>query len=313
MPETVERCVICHREDSGNDAAATVYLNLPKPFAVVKCRSCDFRWLCPRPTADEYNALYSGAYFSSSSESSVETEWLEQFPPAAADYIEEELPARRWLYEDRVRMLRAMFPAKKRILDVGAATGEFLSIARRGGFEPHGLELSEYACRKAVQRHGLRLEHSNLLDFEAGDRRYDIVHLHHVFEHLTDPVMAVTKLHSLMADDAIVVIEVPNQFDNWPLRLRRFLGQEPQKMRDFYSIHHPYFYTLRHLVRLLNDNRFEILRARSLSLRRRLKNKVDPGNILLGLVGYLGDVMGGHGEVIEVLASAKKEGPILSD
>ena len=242
MPETVERCVICHREDSDKDAAATEYLNLPKPFAVVKCRGCDFRWLSPRPTADEYKALYSGAYFSSSSESSVEMDWLRQFPPAAADYIEEALPARRWLYEDRVRMLRAMFPEKKSILDVGAATGEFLSIARQGGFEPHGIELSEYDCRMAAECHGFSLTHGDLLDFDAGDRRYDIVHLHHVFEHFTDPVVAARKLRSLMAIKGIVLIEVPSQFDNWPFKLRRFFGRDPRKVRDMHSIHHLYFY-----------------------------------------------------------------------
>ena len=57
MPETVSECVICGHRNYTLDAAGTYLLNLPEPFNVIRCGRCDFRWLSPRPTAEEYVEL----------------------------------------------------------------------------------------------------------------------------------------------------------------------------------------------------------------------------------------------------------------
>lgn len=72
------------------------------------------------------------------------------------------------------------------VLDVGCAVGTFLVHAKARGWEVAGVELAEYARGVAAERLGVAIAGS-AAELPAG-RRYDVVTLHHVLEHVHDPV-----------------------------------------------------------------------------------------------------------------------------
>jgi SAM-dependent methyltransferase len=72
------------------------------------------------------------------------------------------------------------------VLDIGCATGAFLVHAQRRGWTVAGVEVAEYARAEAERRLGVPIPRE-LHELPAG-ARYDVVTLHHVLEHVHDPV-----------------------------------------------------------------------------------------------------------------------------
>ena len=72
------------------------------------------------------------------------------------------------------------------LLDVGCAVGTFLRHAQRRGWTVAGVELSDFARDEASRRLGIPVVPS--LDALPQGARYDVVTLHHVLDHIEDPV-----------------------------------------------------------------------------------------------------------------------------
>lgn len=237
LPEFEPICLICGGP-SEQDRAATEFLALADPFAVIRCRACGFRWLSPRPTESEYERLYSAAYFSDASVESVES-WLEGYAAPPGDYSDRTVRARLVGFRDRLHRLESMVSGRT-LLDVGAATGDFVELARGSGWDAEGIELSSFARERAAAR-GIELRAGSLNDIPE-DGSWDVVHLSHVFEHLVDPEGSICRLASAVRPSGLLVIEVPNQFDSIVRRGARLARRGRQRTRTLLSVHHPFFY-----------------------------------------------------------------------
>lgn len=299
MPELVQVCILCTSLDHVEDHGATFYLNLPGPFKVVVCAGCGLRWLNPRPTDEEYDNIYTQAYYSSLPDGAATSERGSLFSPPPQDYERETIPLRRIAWEGRLARLESLLPAKGSILDVGAGTGDFLALARERGWTVTGTEKSEYACRRALEQYGLDFHSSEIDHLERSGRQFDVIHLSHVFEHFTRPRDILAKLRHLMHPRSLLVIEVPNQFRSWVQVVRDWRDVTRQRVRSLFSIHHPYFYGREQLLRLLAQSGFEVLAVRSYFPERW---RGSWPKRLGGVVEYIGDRLGGHGDNIEAIA-----------
>lgn len=104
-----------------------------------------------------------------------------------------------------------------RLMDVGAATGSFLSIAAARGWCGIGVEVSEAARAIAASRgHRCVATMEEAQDFGP----FDAVTMHHVLEHLDDPVAAVRRAVSMLGPHGRLLVEVPN----WASLERRACG-----------------------------------------------------------------------------------------
>lgn len=94
----------------------------------------------------------------------------------------------------------------KKLLDVGAGTGDFLVVAKENGWSVHGVEPNSKANAKASEK-GLELK-TTLEDF--ANQKFDVITLWHVLEHMPNLTDQVTRLSNLLTEDGIVIIAVPN-------------------------------------------------------------------------------------------------------
>jgi len=157
------------------------------PYSVVKCHACGFGWPEPLPTAEELAALYSGCLH-----------------PEA---IEDRLNA-----PERCRVaarLRALAPAARTLLDVGCGFGHFLDHARTLGFETWGVDPDAGRVEQAAAR-GHVVECCEAIPGIFGGRRFEIVVLNHVIEHVRDPVALLRRLRDLLAPGGLLFVGCPN-------------------------------------------------------------------------------------------------------
>ena len=147
-----------------------------------------------------------------------------------------------------------------RLLDYGAATGDFVKLAREAGAVADGVEFSAEARARAMSLGVTLLPPDSHL---SGG--YDVVHMNHVFEHMPDPVAHLAYCREQLRTGGLLVIEVPQQFYNLADTLRRVSGSGGQQKRfDAFSVHHTYFYTPATLKRLCEKAGFRTLACRTM-------------------------------------------------
>lgn len=290
--EIVPECPLCNGHGS-HDPLFYKLLALQPPFDVLACITCGFRWLSPRPTAAAYETLYSyDTYFEGDRA-------VEHYP----DLARERLP----YFVSRVERIETLFPSidHLRVLDVGAATGEFVHAAKSRGHIAIGLEVSKGAVDRAKQHLGVDLRQESL-DTHTADVSYDVIHMNHVFEHMPDPLATVKQVFKLLQPGGLWVVEVPQQFLNDLDRLRYLLGLRRPAF-NLYSLHHTVFFRPHHLERLVSKGGFEILSLRSANAARTPLIPFSVKNAFLRVFLRASDMLHRGGNILEVYARKPRE------
>lgn len=123
----------------------------------------------------------------------------------------------------RTRLFRGLDAAvpngagPRRLLDVGAGSGDLGGVLAERGWNVTGVEPSEAACELARAR-GVDARAGTLATVELEDGAYDAAVFHHSLEHVPDPVAALRRVAELLRGGGAVAIAVPN-FDS-PQRRR---------------------------------------------------------------------------------------------
>ncbi|MCA1651333.1 MAG: class I SAM-dependent methyltransferase [Acidobacteria bacterium] len=97
---------------------------------------------------------------------------------------------------------------RRRLLDVGAHAGRFVTLARAAGWRAEGLELNPQTAAYAARRSGAPIRQLNVHDVDAS-AQYDAVTLTDVLEHIPDPVGVLARVAELLAPGGWVSVKVP--------------------------------------------------------------------------------------------------------
>lgn len=110
-----------------------------------------------------------------------------------------------------VRKLRRVLRWREggRLLDIGCAKGEFLSVAQRH-FEVQGVEVSLTALERARATLGARVFAGDVLEARFPGETFDVITLFSTVEHLAEPVAVLRECRRLLRDGGILVVKTPN-------------------------------------------------------------------------------------------------------
>lgn len=140
------------------------------------------------------------------------------------------------------------------MLDIGCATGMFLAHARKQGWKVAGVEPSDFARQRAEQLLGVPVAQS--LDELAPGSCFDVVTLHHVLEHIHDPVTFLRNDVRRRVRQRLLV-EVPN-FASLASRMHG------PRWRDLRPDQHVYHYTAATLASVVEMAGFRVVRVYTL-------------------------------------------------
>ena len=125
--------------------------------------------------------------------------------PAYEDGAEPRLAQQRQLLRRALRVA----PRTTSVLDVGTATGLLLAAAAEAGLDAVGVEPSE-SLAAAGRRFGRDVRTGELATAELGDRRFDLVTLVDVVEHVVDPVALLESAVSRLAPGGRLLVVTPD-------------------------------------------------------------------------------------------------------
>lgn len=199
------KCALCSSEENTPFPWGDYHLNLQDPFHVVRCKRCGMLYMSPRPDIVARRSLMRG----------LVPDVLRPYASATANYGAV-TNNRLSVFLARISKLDSLVqkldinPVK--FLDIGASSGLLVRLAHETGWEAYGVEPSEDELLQA-ERTGNRLYNAVAEALPFADATFDIVHSHHVFEHLADPSRAIQEIWRVLKPGGLVFIEVPNQFD----------------------------------------------------------------------------------------------------
>lgn len=194
------------------------------------CRNCGFVFANPAPAQGAISQFYAAL--------------------ADEEYSQED-EGRGRNFACILRRLGSYVPTGASLLDVGAASGIFLNLARGAGYRVAGIEPSASLVADAERLYGLKLFCGTVEQFPAG-ARFAAITLLDVLEHVIDPGTFLAAVSALLAPGGMLVIVTP---DSGSLAARVMGGRWWH-----YRVAHLNFFNRRSLDWLLQKNGFVTVR-----------------------------------------------------
>jgi 2-polyprenyl-3-methyl-5-hydroxy-6-metoxy-1,4-benzoquinol methylase len=108
--------------------------------------------------------------------------------------------------KNKLNLINSLQPDRGSILDIGAGTGDFLSVAKENGWHTIGVEPSDKAKAIAKQKGVSFVGETSELESHS----FDVISMWHVLEHVPDLDEQLKELKRLLKPKGTLIIAVPN-------------------------------------------------------------------------------------------------------
>lgn len=235
-------CLACGREDAPLVTGWEGRLALAATDRLRRCRGCGLAWL-ERP--DTPPAAYEDTYFN---------DYAQQSMPGGIDNVPPHVT-------ERLHDLKARLGRPGRFLDIGIGYGTVLQAARDAGWEVEGLDVSKWSAEHARRTLGIPVTVGDVFSADLGADAFDTIHLSHSLEHMPEPRATLARIRPWLRPEGVLVIEVPNQLDDfyagvrWTL-MRRYVPPPVANSHEF-------FFSSDSLRRMLEATGYQVITLRT--------------------------------------------------
>jgi SAM-dependent methyltransferase len=188
-------------------SSAGIPIHREGSFRMVKCPSCQFVYLNPRPTHESLHEFY------------------QEYLPEGEPSIESWHKMMELVFKRAAHLLQR-FKANGRLMDVGTGFGFFLSEMKKRGWEVMGVEISQTGLNYARDRLAVNVYPGPLEGAGLPEGHFDAVTAFYVVEHLPDPIVFLKECHRILKPGGLLLLRYPH---TTPIKnLLRLLGIENQ-------------------------------------------------------------------------------------
>tara|TARA_B100000029_G_scaffold343826_1_gene336250 strand:- start:7691 stop:8617 length:927 start_codon:yes stop_codon:yes gene_type:complete len=229
------KCILCNSENF--DIIATKLRN-NITRKVVRCKGCKLTSLENPDSAitdykNDYRKLHSPVIGTQLS------------PKEFFDYELE-------FQKPRKNRIKHLLDSESDVLEIGSSTGHFLYSIKHDVNTVTGIELDENYANFAKNECGLNIFAEPLEKINFGEKKFDVIFLFQVFEHIPDPIFLLNEIKKHLKTDGIIHLEVPNLND------ALISLYDIKEFSEFYfRLPHVYYYDKNSLMKLMNMLGFE--------------------------------------------------------
>ncbi len=173
------------------------YLNLP----VTKCESC--KLMMTGKTLEQLDQTLKNYYEKSSTTNEIKK-------TIEVDHLDNHGRYLRNLWGSHYNYIKPLLKKSKELLEIGPGTGLALRLFEKEGFMVSGIETNENYVKIINDKlengecfHGFVEE----LDIK---KKFDVIWLSHVFEHIVKPDLLLDKCQKLLKEDGFIFIAIPD-------------------------------------------------------------------------------------------------------
>jgi SAM-dependent methyltransferase len=213
----------------------------------VRCDSCGLERIEPQPTDETLAAIYGKHYYDAWGLHQDE-ELVRTLKRGTFGYVLDRLPTP---------------PRGARLLDCGAATGFLLELAQERGYEPYGVELSDFGAGELTRKFGANRVFRELSKVSLPSGSFSVVTMCDYLEHVRDPRAALEGACRLLEQGGAIAITMPDT-DSIS---RRVLGTG----WTHYKVEHLFYFGRSNLEQLLQQCGFQKVSFRPLRKRLNIK------------------------------------------
>ena len=168
-------------------------------FEVFKCSKCQLIFLDGVKTDEEYYAKYYAK------------DYYQNFGmPGFLEKMAKLLG--RFSLRQKEKLILNNFKDKKdkiSILDIGCGSGGFLAGLRKEKFEKTGVEINPEGAQLCRGK-GIAVYNQALTDIDFSEKKFDVITMWHVLEHMKNPLEDFQKISQLLSPGGIFIFQTPN-------------------------------------------------------------------------------------------------------
>lgn len=190
------KCILCSGEEF-DTVTKTSYFDLP----IYKCVNCKLLFTGNSKSIEEKITQYYKTEFWNivGSEKSLDSDFTD---------IDSQGKKRQWT--SQYKYCKSHIKDKRKFLDVGAGSGQTLFWFEEMGFDVTGIEPDARNVELINKKLKSGRCHPGFIENFEHDKKYDIIWISHVFEHIINPSEFLKKIRNNLNENGIVFIEVPN-------------------------------------------------------------------------------------------------------
>jgi SAM-dependent methyltransferase len=137
------------------------------------------------------------------------------------------------------------------LLDIGSGSGEFVYAAKLSGFDALGIEPHVGYSNYSKKTFNIDVRNWRFQNAEFDEQSFDIITIHHVLEHLQNPLNSLIEISKWLKFEGLLIVDVPDIETSMHSPINRF--------------HYAHIYNFNHqtLRAILTKAGFELLEHRS--------------------------------------------------
>lgn len=196
-------------------------VSMKSRYSVIKNKKFGFFQIKPTPSKEEVDKYYKKEFYS--------TKKYFNNASLKVQMQDKEFFDSRW--KNMYSKFNLLLKKKDKIsmLDVGCGWAQSLIYFKKKGYECYGFDPSkeaiEYALKNKIIARQSFIEDMNVF----GNKKFDIITLINVLEHLRDPIEALVKIKKLLKSGGIILIDVPNDFNEFQI-----VGAKVHKLKNWW-------------------------------------------------------------------------------
>ena len=197
MLETTS-CPVCNTKSQSHYLNSCDFLLSRQDFSLVKCDACGVVYTNPRISEQTICNYYTPEY----------TSYAVTGNNKLKRYIKN---LTKFIYHDEHQKIACLLKKNnvRTVLEVGPGNGSLITYLHDNGFEVTGIEL-DYACVERIKAGGIACYQGTLEGVNDQLLTYDAVIMCQVLEHIYHPKIALNIIHSVLSDNGLLYLSVPN-------------------------------------------------------------------------------------------------------